>query len=152
MSLDVRTILDAVESHALQSGYFQAVNGHEPKVAPQNGLTCAVWVEQIGPARGTSGLSSTSTRLGLFVRLYSPMLSEPEDAIDPDMMTALDALMGAYSGDFTLGDLIRMVDLLGAYGDPLGARAGYLTTSGAEYRVMTITLPLIVNDLWEQAA
>lgn len=152
MSLDIRTILAAVEDHALQSGYFQAVNGHEPKTAPQNGLTAAVWVEQIGPARGGSGLTSTSTRLALFVRLYTPMVQQPEDAIDPDLMTALDALMAAYSGDFELGGLVRQVDLLGQYGDPLSARAGYLTTSGAEYRVMTIILPLIVNDLWEQAA
>lgn len=151
MALDIRTILDAVETHALASGYFQAVNGHEPKSAPQNGLTCAVWVEQIGPARGGSGLSSTSTRLALFVRLYTPMIQEPEDAIDPALMDALDALMAAYSGDFTLGGLVRQVDLLGIYGDPLGASAGYLTTSGAEYRVMTITLPLVVNDLWSQA-
>lgn len=152
MSLDIRTILGAVESHALQSGYFEDVNGHEPKSAPQNGLTCAIWVEQIGPARGGSGLDSTSVRLALFVRLYTPMLQQPEDAIDPDLMTALDALMAAYSGDFTLDGMLREVDLMGRYGDPLSARAGYLTTSGAEYRVMTITLPLIVNDLWEQVA
>lgn len=152
MALDIRTILNAVESHALASGFFQAVNGHEPKAAPQNGLTAAVWVEQIGPARGGSGLDSTSSRLALFVRLYTPMVSEPEDAIDPDLMTALDALLAAYSGDFELDGLVRQVDLLGTYGDPLSARAGYLTTSGAEYRVMTITLPLIVNDLWEQVA
>ncbi|MFD8805563.1 hypothetical protein [Streptomyces sp. NPDC059597] len=152
MALDIRTILAAVESHALASGYFEAVNGHEPKSAPGTGLTAAVWVEQIGPARGGSGLASTSARLALFVRLYTPMVQEPEDAIDPDLMTALDALLAAYSGDFELGGLVREVDLLGTYGDPLGARAGYLTTSGTEYRVMTITLPLIVNDLWEQAA
>jgi hypothetical protein len=152
MSLDVRTILDAVESHALQSGYFQTVNGHEPKSAPQNGLTAAVWVEMIGPARGASGLDATSTRLALFVRLYTPMVQQPEDAIDPALMDALDALMTAYSGDFTLDGLVRNVDLLGTYGDPLGARAGYLTTSGSEYRVMTINLPLVVNDLWLQAS
>ena len=152
MSLDIRTILGAVESHAQQSGFFQAVNGFEPKSAPQNGLTCAIWVEQIGPARGGSGLDSTSVRLALFVRLYTPMLQQPEDAIDPDLMTALDALMAAYSGDFTLDGMLREVDLMGRYGDPLSARAGYLTTSGSEYRVMTITLPLIVNDLWEEVA
>jgi hypothetical protein len=152
MTLDIRTILDAVETHALASGFFQAVNGHEPKSAPQTGITAAVWVEQISPARGGSGLASTSTRLALFVRLYTPMTQQPEDGIDPDLMTALDALMAAYSGDFTLDDLVREVDLLGNFGDPLSARAGYLTTSGAEYRVFTITLPLIVNDLWEQVA
>jgi hypothetical protein len=152
MALDISTILDAVQSHALASGYFDTVNGHEPKSAPGNGLSAAVWVEQIGPARGGSGLDATSTRLALFVRLYTPMVQQPEDAIDPNLMTAMDALMAAYSGDFTLGDLVREVDLLGIYGDPLSARAGYLTTSGQEFRVMTITLPLIVNDLWEQVA
>lgn len=152
MALDIRTILDAVESHALASGYFAQVNGHEPKSPPVSGITCAVWVEQIGPARGSSGLTSTSARLALFVRLYSSMVQQPADAIDPDLMTALDTLMAAYSGDFTLGGLIRHVDLLGAYGDPLGARAGYLAEAGAEYRVFTITLPLIVSNLWEQVA
>jgi hypothetical protein len=152
MSLDITTILNTVQDHALTSGYFDTVNGHEPKSAPGNGLSAAVWVEQIGPARGGSGLNSTSARLALFVRLYTPMVQQPEDAIDPNLMTALDALMAAYSGDFTLGGLVREVDLQGIHGDPLSARAGYLTTSGAEYRVMTITLPLIVNDLWEQVA
>jgi hypothetical protein len=152
MALDIRTILDAVEDHALASGYFAAVNGHEPKSPPVSGITCAVWVEQIGPARGGSGLNSTSSRLALFVRLYSSLVQQPVDAIDPDLMTALDALMAAYSGDFTLGGLVRQVDLLGTYGDPLSARAGYLAENGAEYRVMTITLPLIVNDLWNQEA
>jgi hypothetical protein len=152
MALDIRTILDAVESHALASGYFAQVNGHEPKSPPTSGITAAVWVEQIGPARGGSGLNSTSSRLALYVRLYSSLVQQPVDAIDPDLMTALDALMAAYSGDFTLGGLVRDVDLLGQFGEPLSARAGYLSEGGSEYRVLTITLPLIVSDLWEQVA
>ncbi|MEV7389626.1 hypothetical protein [Streptomyces sp. NPDC091215] len=150
MSLDLTTILNAVEGHALASGYFDAVNGHEPLSPPTSGVTCAVWTEQIGPARGTSGLDSTSARLALFVRLYMPMAQLPSDAIDPNMMAAIDALLAAYSGDFELGGLVREVDLLGSYGDPLSGRAGYLKTSGVDYRVFTITLPLVVNDLWEQ--
>jgi hypothetical protein len=153
MSLDIRGVLDAIQSHALASGYFEAVNGAEPTSPPDtSGLTCAVWVEQIGPARGGSGLNSTSTRVCFYVRLYTGMHTEPIDAIDPNLMTALDSLMAAYSGDFTLGGLVREVDLLGAYGDPLGARAGYLVEGGTEFRVLTITLPLIVNDLWDQEA
>lgn len=153
MSLDIRGVLDAIESHALASGYFTAVNGAEPKSPPDtSGITCAVWVEQIGPARGGSGLTSTSIRLCFYVRLYTGMLTDPPEAIDPNLMTALDALMAAYSGDFTLGDLVREVDLLGQYGDPLSARAGYLVEGGTEFRVMTIVLPLVVNDLWLQAS
>jgi hypothetical protein len=152
MALDIRTILSAVESHALASGHFVSVNGHEPKSPPTSGITAAVWVEQIGPARGASGLDSTTSRLALYVRLYSSLVQQPADAIDPDLMTALDALMAAYSSDFTLGGLVRDVDLLGQLGDPLSARAGYLAEGGDEYRVLTITLPLIVNDLWDQEA
>lgn len=152
MALDITTILDAVVSHALASGQFEQVNGHEPRSAPGHGLTAAVWVQAIGPARGTSGLASTSARVGLTVRLYSLMAQEPADAIDPALVTALDVLMTAYSGDFDLGGLVRAVDLLGAYGDPLGATAGYLMQAGTEYRVMDIVLPLICNDLWDQEA
>lgn len=152
MALDITTILDAIQSHALASGYFETVNGAEPKSPPGNGITAAVWVENIGPAAGGSGLAATSTRLAFFVRLYTPMMQDPADAIDPNLMTALDALLAAYSGDFTLGGLVREVDLLGQFGDALSARAGYLVESGTEYRVMTITLPVVVNDLWEQVA
>lgn len=150
MALDATTLLDRTVSHALALGHFERVNQHEPKNAPGLGLSCAVWVDDIGPARGQSGLNATTARVVLNVRLYTSMLTEPMDDIDPNLMVALDALMGAYSGDFTLGGAVRNVDLLGATGTPLSARAGYLNQGGKLYRVMTITLPLIVNDLWEQ--
>ena len=44
------------------------------------------------------------------------------------------------------------VDLLGMAGSPLGAQAGYINQDGALYRVMTITLPLLITDAWTQAA
>lgn len=152
-ALDIRGILDAIQSHALASGYFDTVNGAEPKSPPPaSGVTAAVWVQQIGPAAGGSGLISTSVRLAFTVRLYTGMLNDPADAIDPALMDALDALMAAYSGDFDLGGLVREVDLLGQFGDPLGAQAGYINEQGNEYRVMDIRLPVIVNDLWLQEA
>lgn len=150
MSLPIGNILDTVVSHAMACGHFEYVNGHEPKNAPGNGLTCAVWVDGIQPVR-SSGLSSTTGRLTLNVRLYSPMQAEPQDAIDPALVTALDVLLTAYSGDFQLGGDARHIDLLGAHGTALTALAGYLTQDGSVYRVYTVTLPVIVNDLWEQA-
>jgi hypothetical protein len=149
--MDVSAILNAAQSHALASGLFEAVNGHEPKSAPQNGLTAALWADAIGPDPTASGLAATSGLVVLKVRLYTSMLSEPQDAIDPAMLGAVDVLMTAYSGDFELGGLVRNVDLLGATGTSLSARAGYLNQDGKLFRVMDITLPLIVNDLWGQA-
>lgn len=153
MTLDITTILARVQDHALTSGWFTDVNGEEPKSPPDtSGLTAAVWVQDVGPARGGSGLASTSIRLHLTVRLYAGLFTEPGDAIDPTLMQALDALLASYSGDFTLDGTVREVDLLGQFGDPLGAKAGYMIQSGTEYRVMDITLPLIVSDLWDQEA
>lgn len=151
MALDIATILGRVQDHALTSGWFTDVNGEEPKSPPDtSGLTAAVWVQEIGPARGGSGLASTSIRLGLMVRLYAGLYTEPGDAIDPHMVQALDALLRSYSGDFDLDGTVREVDLLGQFGDPLGAKAGYMLQGGTEFRVMDITIPLIVNDLWDQ--
>lgn len=151
MSLGVTGILDAVVSHALATGLFDAVNAYEPKAAPGSGLTAAIWIQSLDPVRG-SGLASTTVRIGLTVRLYTNMLSDPQDAIDPYVTGATDVLMAAYSNDFDLGGTVRNVDLLGQAGEPLHAQAGYLEQDRTMYRVMDITLPLIVNDVWGQAA
>lgn len=151
MSLPITDITDRVVSHALGTGLFETVNEAEPKNAPGNGLTCAVWVERIGFVR-SSGLASGSARLVLNVRIYSNINAAPDDAIDPELLGAVDQLFAAYAADFTLDGLVRHVDLLGAYGVPLEAAAGYLLVEGGEYRVMTIVLPLIVNDLWTEGA
>jgi hypothetical protein len=151
MALNLAAILDPVVSHALASGWFERVNTHEPKSAPTKaGLTCAVWVDSIGPAAGQSGLASTSVLVTLSVRLYTSMAQEPQDAIDPNLTDALSALIAAYSGDFDLGGAVRDVDLLGAISAGLSARAGYINQSGTVFRVYTITLPLVVNDVWDQ--
>lgn len=153
MSLNIQDIIDAAVSHAQRTGYFDSVNAHEPKAAPGNGVTCAIWVNAIDPIK-RGGLNSTSLRLELNVRIYTSMLQEPQDAIDVNAVLALDSLMGSYSNDFQLDGLtdLRNVDLLGTYGAGLSARAGYLDASGKPMRVFTIVLPLIMNDIWEQVA
>jgi len=149
--IDIAALLAAATSHAQSLGVFDRVNGHEPKVAPGNGLTAAVWVQTVAPIR-SSGLNSTSICMVFNVRIYTSMLQEPQDSIDPAMVGALDLLMAAYSGDFTLGGLIRSVDLLGANGVSLAAQAGYVEQDKRLFRVYTVTLPLLINDAWEQVA
>ena len=153
MTLDATGIVNAVMSHAMASGLFSRVNGFEPKSHPGSGLTAAVWADTIGPIPAASGLAATSGRVVLKMRLYTNMIQEPQDAIDPEMLKAVDVLMTAYSGDFTLGGLVRNVDLLGATGGGgLMAQAGYINVSGQMMRVYDITLPIVANDLWTQEA
>lgn len=148
----VNDLYSRVMSGALQTGLFETVNGHEPKSAPGNGLTAAVWVDTITGVGAASGLSATSGVVTLNVRIYTPFLQEPPDAIDPNMLTAASTLLGLYTGDFSLGATVRNIDLLGSYGRALAAAAGYLTQDSTIYRVMTITLPVVINDLWTQEA
>jgi len=151
MALDVVALFNAMEDHALETGLFESVNGHEPKRAPGNGLTAAIWAQEIIAVPEASGLSITSGLIIFYLRIYQNMLMRPQDAIDPIVLGAVDALFNGYSGDFTLGGLIRNVDILGETGTALRAQAGYIEQDGKMFRAMTLTIPLIINDLWEQA-
>jgi hypothetical protein len=144
-------LVDAVASKASTLALFEDVNGNQPVNAPGNGLTCAVWVQDIVPAPDASGLSETTVNVIFNVRIYTPLLQAPYDEIDPNMIDAVFTLCAAYSADFTLDGLVMAIDLLGAYGPKMGAAAGYLEQDGQKYRVMTITLPLLIEDLWEQS-
>lgn len=148
--LDIAGITATIETHAFASGRFEQVSGFEPKSAPGLGITAAVWFQSIEPAVSASGLAATTIRLTFNIRITTNMLAEPQDGIDPRIVNAVDALMAAYSGDFTFGAQVRNVDLMGQTGQPMRADAGYLTQDNRSYRAVVITLPLICNDVWEQ--
>lgn len=150
MSIDSQAIVDAAASHAEALGHFEWVTSHEPKSAPQ-GIGAAFWAQYMGPVPANSGLDITSALVVLNCRIYTSMLTEPQDLIDPQIMKATDDLMAAYTGDFTLGGLVECVDLLGMTGERLEARAGYLEQDRKIFRIMTISVPVIVAEAWEQA-
>lgn len=152
MAINSQDLIDRIASHAMTTGYFDRVNQHEPKSKPGRGLTCAVWIDRIEPARGRSGLAATDARVTFNVRVYTNMLQEPQDMIDPSVMIAADALFEAYSGDFDLGSESRFIDLLGmTQGHPLQCQSGYINIDNFVYRVLTLTVPVIVENAWTQA-
>lgn len=148
----VNGLFSAVQSQIQTLGMFQTVNTHEPKSAPQTQLHCSIWVESISPIGRASGLSSTSGVVTFSVRMYKNMLSKPEDEIDPALTTALTTVLNAFSGAFTLGGTVRDIDLLGMYGRAMEAQAGYVSVDNKMFRQFTVTLPVVVNDLWAQEA
>lgn len=149
MAIGVTAILNAIESHALAIGVFEQVNMHEPKNAPMGGLTCAVWAQSITSA-ASSGLAATTAHVIWNLRIFSPMVVEPQDAIDPAVLDAVDVLFAALLADYTLGETVRMIDVRGMAGVRMSAQAGYLRQDNTEFRVMTITLPVLVNDAWDE--
>lgn len=149
---DFSAIIQTVADHALASGLFETVNQHEPKNAPGNGLNAAIWIDYIGPANNQSGLNKTTGLLVVTNRVYSSMFQTPYDDIDPNLLSAVNTLMVAYSGDFQFGAKVKNVDLLGMSGRKLEAQAGYVPIDNKVMRVMEINIPLIINDLWNQVA
>lgn len=150
----VMTVFDKVVSYALISGRFDAVNQHEPKNAPGSGLSCSVWINSIVPYRQGSGLNSTTGAVTLNARIYTNFRSQPYDMIDPNVTSATSDLIGALSGDFNFGGDagVRNVDLLGMAGIPLSAQSGYVEIDRQMFRVMTLTIPIIINDMFLQEA
>lgn len=155
MAIGINALINAIVSHASESGHFATVQGHEPKSAPTTAagsdLTFAVFLSGLGPARSGSGLASTTARVELTGRIYLPFTSQPEDLIDPRLAEACDDLFEALTGDLELGSNARNVDVLGGQGQGLSARAGYQTIDGATFRTVDIIIPIIVNDAWTQS-
>lgn len=132
-------------------GVFDRVTGAEPKSAPGRGVSCGLWVQRVAVAN-SSGLANSTGHLTLFARIYTDMLQEPSGAIDPRILRATALVYGRLIGGFTLDGLIQMVDVRGAHGQLLDAQAGYLTMDSKMYRIMTITIPMIINDCWPEEA
>lgn len=149
--LAIDTLLDKITSHAQATALFDQVTGHEPKNAPGNGLTASIWVGEIEPIEASSVVSA-SVVVVFNVRLYSSFLSDPYDSIDPNLVKALDTLLTAYIGDFELGGNARNVDVFGSSGYKLKSTPGYVNQDNKLYRVFVITVPVIVNDVWDEAA
>ena len=151
MAINTTDLVSRITSHAQALGIFDRVNSHEPKNKPGRGLTCAVWIDRLEPARGRSGLAATDARVVFNVRIYTNMLQQPQDAIDPEVLNAADLLFEAYTGDFELGDDSRFIDVLGmTQGHPLFAQSGYINIDNMVYRVLTLTVPVIVQNAWPQ--
>jgi hypothetical protein len=84
--------------------------------------------------------------------IYMSMLAEPQDDIDPRLMEATDKLFASLVGDFTLGGQARYIDVFGSEGESLRADPGYISQDGKIFRVMTIAVPVILNDVHEEVA
>lgn len=150
--MDSVAIFEAVRTYVSRTGLFEQVAAYQPKNAPGAGRTAAVWLTAVSPVQA-SGLSVTTARVELAVRVYVNAEVEPPERVEYMALEATDTLMNAFTGAFTLGGgvSLREVDLLGAHGTPLSMTSGYVQFDNAWYRAATVTLPLIINDAWTQA-
>ena len=145
-------LLEAVKGVAQGLGVFQRAHRHEPKNAPGLHLSFALWVHMIEPLPAASGLASVSGLVTLMARIYNPFTQKPEDDIDPSVLDAAGQFIGALAGGLTLGGTVRNIDVMGQFGQKLAGQAGYLDQDGTKFRVIEVTIPVVMNDLWTEAA
>lgn len=137
----------ALQSYAEELALFQAVDTHEPANAPGNRLYCSIVLASVKADGSISGLAEASGIVTFTVRIWSAAMQRPLDSIDPEVLAAAMAYMGALSGGFTLGETIRNIDIFG-----LSAQMGWADFQGKQYRVAEITVPAVINDLWTEVA
>ena len=154
-TLDILGLQAAICSVLMRTGYLKTVDGHEPREELNKAPHGAVWLGPIRPVGPrVSGLASVGTVITWMVRVYLPAGGGdnlPYDDIDQELYRITDALLALFFGEFTLGGRVRNVDIFGMASPGVGADPGYQQIGTAKYRVMTITLPLIVNDMYEEA-
>jgi hypothetical protein len=145
----VKALFSQVTSHAQSLGVFPGgVNGHAPESPPGPAAAYSTWLSDIKPVPQASGQDGITGRVEFTGHIFIRSRSRPLDEVDPEAMLLAVDLIAAYSGDFTLGGSVMEVDLLGAYGAPVGAQAAWADFQGTPFRVMETTLPLIVDNLW----
>lgn len=149
----ISAVLEKLVAYNLASARVDQVNTHEPKNAPGNQITCAIWVQSVKPIRA-SGLAATSGVVLYDARFYQNFKSQPFDMIDPNLQAAATDFMGSMTGDFNLGGTgdTRHIDLLGAYGATLSMQAGYVEIDRGIFRIMTVAVPIVINDMFTQKA
>ena len=90
-------------------------------------------------------------RLQVDGQIWLPMHVDKPETIDPKTLGAADVYFAALLGQFTLGGLVRCIDVHGMDGEQLSATPGYISMGGQGgdklYRVATLMIPLLVNQV-----
>ena len=139
MVVKLKPVFEAMQSHLAKSGYFPGgVEVGEPKSAPAD-LHAALILGD-GIHTGTT-LASTIEQREIIIRVYVNAMQLPRADIEfmlDDVMAEVEADL---LGDFTLEVTgVRNIVPLG-----INSRAGYQDVGGTIFRVLDISIPLMID-------
>lgn len=152
---DYGQLMIDITDYVSQTGLFDSVQKFELDGNPGQ-FVAAVFPAPLAlePVEGLSGVNITSLRVTFIIRLYLAVSQQTPDVIDPKMMHATATIMQKFNGGFTFGESIYGVDVLGEQGVRLSSNCGYMkvgsTDPSALYRIMDITVPLLLANIWPQ--
>ena len=149
MAFNIKNSLDAIASHISRTGYVNDVRIGEPTSPPDavDKMHAAIYMTSASVAELT--LSTTIELHVVTVRLYRrAAFGQGDDAgqVESEMALALSQISSNLIGEFDLGGTLRAIDSGGQYGTGYSATWGYVQLSSTVYRIIDITIPLIVDD------
>lgn len=151
MAFRIKATLQALHSHFAKSGYFPHVQIGEPKQPIGEKLGVAIFPVSMSNTVMFGGGKPRELHV-VTCRIYKDMLEDPEDQIEFAITEAVAEAASNIIGDFDLESTVNHVDICGQYGTPLSVTFGYLTLSNVMYRLVDITVPIIVDDSTTAAA
>lgn len=142
MAFDITTTINLVVSFLQKRGEYSFVQIGEPKSPPRGDLAASVFVSDASVVGVT--LQTTIEIHELTIRLYRNMMEEPEEDNELRISQAVTGIVSDLLGDYDLGASVRNI-AVGEYGRTISATYGYLDVGGTMYRMVDISVPLVVD-------
>lgn len=143
MAFDITNTLRKVESFLAGSGYFSNTGIGEPS-SPPDQLSAHIWMTSVDTPEIPLDGGDIQHHV-VMVRIYKPAFEDPTEDIELELSNTLSQLLSDILGDADLGATVRHVDAGGIYGTTLAAQWGHLDQNGRIYRVVDVSLPLVVD-------
>ena len=147
MAFEIKDTLHAVETYVQNLGLFSSVQIGEPKQATGQGLHVALYMESVSIVMIYVGGETRESHV-VQLRVYKDMLAEypdPQNNLESELASVVSKLMSNLLGDTDLESSIMSIDAGGMDGASMTATYGYVSVGGQMYRVVDISIPLIVN-------
>ena len=144
MAFDIKSSLEAIQTHISKSGVGTVQIGEPSVPPPPNTVLAAIWLESVESV-GTT-LDGSIEVWTVTVRYYMALPKEPTSGIELSMAKAISEVSALLMGDFTLGAKIRNIDIGGQYGARMRTRVGHVELGRIMCRTADLVLPLIVDD------
>lgn len=148
-AIALKSTMQALQSKLRAMGnVYEAVIAEpsQPFTAPAQTkrVAAAVWFVSWLP---TLTLATSVEGFILNVRLHVDAFAKPQEEHELALTDTFSEFTTDIQQDYTLGGVVREIDIAGQFTDGMSAEAGRITLSDKMYRIIDITVPVIVNDV-----
>ena len=147
MAFAIRTTLEAIQSHVNSSGYVsECIIGEYTSAPMPSGLGIAASVIPMREETVMAFGATTRELHTVLLRLYRDWLSEPASSRDLPLEEAKGVILANLKGDLDLEGAAMSLDIAGMHSGGYSADWGRVEIGSTIFRVIDMTLPVIVDD------